>query len=69
MADLTGGPNHPSGFEVFVPSLVDDLQVSIGGEPAADMVVERAEGFTFAYGPAPAAGGRIEVLVGGQPAC
>ena len=68
VADLTGGPNPPFGFEVFVPYLVDDLQVSIGGAPA-EMTVERAEGFTFAYGPAPAAGGPIEVLLGGQPAC
>jgi hypothetical protein len=68
VADLIGGRNHPSGFEVFVPYLVDDLQVTIGGEPA-EMTVERAEGFTFAYGPAPAAGGPIEVLVGGQPVC
>jgi hypothetical protein len=69
VADLVGSPNQPSGFEVFVPSLVDELQVSIGGEPAAQMTVEHAEGFTFAYGPAPAAGGPIEVLIGGQPSC
>ena len=69
VADLTGEPNHPQGFEVFVPYLTDDLQVSIGGEPAESITVERAEGFTFGYGPAPAAGGTIQVLVGGEPAC
>jgi hypothetical protein len=69
VADLTGEPNHPRGFEVFVPYLTDDLQVSIGGEPAEEISVERAAGFTFGYGPAPAAGGPIQVLVGGEPAC
>ena len=69
MADLTDGPNHPRGFEVFVPYLAGDLQVSIGGEPAEEMTVERSEGFTFAYGPAPAGGGPIEVLIDGEPAC
>jgi hypothetical protein len=62
------GPNQPPGVEVFLPYLADDVQVSVGGE-RAEVSVEQAEGFTFAYGSVPRARGRIEVLVGGQPAC
>ena len=56
------GPNEPTGFEVFVPYHVDDLAVSLDGEPAA-MTIEHAQGFTFAYGPAPSADATIEVIV------
>jgi hypothetical protein len=33
------------------------------------MTVEHAEGFTFAYGPAPTADPDIKVTINGRPAC
>jgi hypothetical protein len=69
VANPTGGPNQPPGFEVFVPYLVDDVGVALDGVAAAEMIVEHAEGFTFAYGPAPTADPDIEVTINGRPAC
>ena len=69
VANPTGGPNQPPGFEVFVPYLVDDVDVSLNGVAAADMTVEHAEGFTFAYGPAPVPDPDIAVTIDGRPAC
>jgi hypothetical protein len=69
VANPTGGPTQPPGFEVFVPYLVDDLEVALDGVAAAEMTVEHAQGFTFAYGPAPVADPDIEVTVNGGPAC
>jgi hypothetical protein len=51
-----------------VPYLVDDLDVALDGV-AAEMTVEHAEGFTFAYGPATTADPDIEVTINGRPAC
>ena len=68
VADMIRGPNVSPVFEVFVPYHADDLAVSLDGEPAA-MTIEHAQGFTFAYGPAPSADATIEVTINGQPAC
>jgi hypothetical protein len=71
VANPTGGPNQPSGFEVFVPYVVEsfELEVLLGGVAAAEVTVEHDEGFTFAYGPAPSADPAIEVLIDGRPGC
>ena len=62
------GPDVSPAFEVFVPYQADDLAVSLDGEPAP-MTIEHAQGFTFAYGPAPSPDATIEVTINGQPAC
>ncbi len=68
VANPTGGPGASPGFEVFVPYRTDRLGVSLDGQPA-ELTVEHAQGFTFAYGPAPSANPTIEVTVNGQPTC
>jgi len=68
VADLTGGPGAPSGYEVFVPSHVEDLDVTLDGVPA-EITIEHDQGFTFAYGAAPSGNPTIEVTIGGQPPC
>ncbi len=68
VANPTGGPNSPSGFEVVVPYHADDVEVVVNGVPA-EATIEHDQGFTFAYGPAPAGHPSIEVTIGGQPPC
>jgi hypothetical protein len=68
VANPTGGPNSPSGFEVVVPYHAEDVEVTVNGVPA-EATIEHDQGFTFAYGPAPAGHPTIEVTIGGQPPC
>ncbi len=68
LAHIFSGPSTPPGFEVFVPRVVDDLTVLLDGQPA-EATIEHAQGFTFAYGPAPSVDATLEVTVDGQPAC
>jgi hypothetical protein len=68
VVDLNGGPNEPPGVEVFVPSLVDEVAVTLDGEPVA-MTVEHARGFTFAYGPASSPDAAVEVTINGKRPC
>ena len=68
VANPTGGPNAPSGYEVFVPYHAEDIAVTLDGVPA-EITIEHDQGFTFAYGPAPSGHPTIEVTIGGQPAC
>jgi hypothetical protein len=73
VANPTGGPNTPPAFEVVVPYHAENLEVTIGGV-LVEATIEHDQGYTFAYGPAPAGQpsidhSNIDVTIGGQPPC